>query len=102
MNEKIKQANIAKLIEDLSNENAKLKEENETLKLAMDLSEKHYNESTDRAESLIAECDQRIAEYNEVIAGARQAKQEYEAAIKELSILKKQYEIKMKDLFKQL
>ena len=94
--------NMKKLISDLSDENERLKEENTALHLTVDTSGKQYDESTGRAKTLIAECDQRIAEYNEAIAGANKAKKEYEDALKELRMIKKEYEIKMHDFMRQL
>ena len=102
MNEENKIANMAKLIADLSEENERLKEENMALHLTVDMSGKQYDESTGRAKTLIAQCDQRIAEYNEAIAGANKAKKEYEDALKELRVIKKEYEIKMHDFMRQL
>ena len=102
MNEETKIANMAKLISELSEENEKLKEENMALRLTVETSEKQYDVSTNRAKSLIAQCDQRIAEYNEAIDGANIAKKEYEAAKKELDVLRKQYEVKMHEFMRQL
>ena len=102
MNEIQKQTNMAKLISDLSEENERLKEENMALRLTVETSEKQYDVSTNRAESLIAECDQRIAEFNEAIAGANKAKKDYEDAVRELRMIKKEYETKMHDFMRKL
>lgn len=102
MNEQEIIKNMKTLITDLSKENEKLKNENAALKLTLELSEKSYTESTERAKELITTCDVTVSEYREAIDGAHKAKKEYEKAVRELNILKKEYEIKIKDFFKQL
>lgn len=102
MNNEQKIANMSALIQQLSEENEKLKDENTALKLTLDLSEQNHSSSLSKAKDLIATCDTLMTEYNEAIAGAQEAKIKYETAAQEFAALKNKYSKEMDKLIKRI
>ena len=102
MNNEQKIANMSALIQQLSEENEQLKTDIAALKLTIELSEKNYDGSLNRAKELIAQCTPLVDEYQEAIAGAKEAKSKYEAAAQELDALKNKYKKEMEKLIKKM
>lgn len=98
MNEQDKLNNMTSLIEQLNEENEKLKKELSETVLSFEMYKNKHDDALNEAEHIILTCGNLIAEYNELIDCLKQTKIKYNNAIKDICILKKKY-IKEADKF---
>lgn len=99
MNEKLSNASI--LIDQLNKENEELKRLNSELELKLTLQETDYDDVTEKARNIIETCEKSMKEYKEATVAMNKAKEEYQAAIKEIYELKLKYKKTIKKMINQ-